>query len=71
MNLGKVFRQERERLGISQREMAYRLSLTPAALWKIEASRTWPKPQTIWALCRETGCPIARFYIDALDPTDY
>lgn len=71
MNLGRVFRQERERLGISQREMAARLSLTPAALWKIEVGRNWPKPQTIWSLCRETGCPIARFYIDALDPIDY
>lgn len=71
MNIGRVFKQERERLGVTQKEMAKRLGLTTSALWKIEANRNWPKPQTILSLSRETGCPIARFYIDALDPTDY
>ena len=71
MNIGRVFKQERERIGITQREMAKRLGLTTSALWKIEANRNWPKPSTIEMFCRVVCIPLAYFYIHAVSPEDF
>lgn len=71
MNIGKVFREARTRDGASLKTMAKRLGVTPSALWKIEGGLTWPKPKTIEALCREYDIPVARFYIEAIEPRDF
>ena len=71
MNLGRVFKYERTRLGVTQKEMAEKLGLTTSALWKIEANRNYPKPKTIEALCRIAFIPIARFYQEAMTLDDY
>lgn len=71
MNIGKVFKEARARKNITQKAMAQSLGLTPAALWKIEVGRNWPKQKTIEALCRETEMPLARVYIEAIEPEDY
>lgn len=71
MNFGKVFKKERERIGVTQKEMAKMLGLTTSALWKIEVGRNTPKPSTIKSLCETTGCPIARFYVDSIEDGDY
>ena len=59
MDFGKVFKNEREILGISRQEMASRLGLTTAALWKIEAGRTQPKWSTIRRFIGEMHIPTA------------
>lgn len=71
MNLGKVFKQERERLNVSQREMATRLNISPVALWKIEAGRTRPKWTTINRFIAEAHLPVAFFFHEAFDLEDY
>lgn len=71
MNIGRVFKQAREKEGLTLKIMSSRLGLTPSALWKIENQRNWPKPQTIEAFSRETNIPVARVYIESIEPTDY
>lgn len=71
MNIGKVFKQARQGRELPLKIMSSRLGLTPSALWKIEVGQSWPKPKTIDAFSRETGIPIARIYIESLEPTDY
>lgn len=71
MNIGKVFKKEREARGETQRAFAVKLGLTPAALWKIESGRNWPKQATVKRFVTETGIPVARLYIEALETEDY
>jgi len=71
MNFGKVFKKERERLGVTQKEMAKMLGLTTSALWKIEAGRNVPKESTIVKLCKVAFIPIAYFYKQATTLRDY
>lgn len=71
MNFGKAFRTERESRKISQREMASRLGITPAALWKIEAGRTTPKWNTIRMFIADMHIPVAYFFNLAMDLEDY
>lgn len=71
MDYGKVFKKEREKLDLSQREMAKRLGVTPAALWKIESGRTTPKQETIMKLCSVAVIPLAYFYQRALTLDDF
>lgn len=71
MNIGQVFLKARQKEKVSLKAMSSKLGLTPSALWKIEAGQSWPKPKTIDAFSRETGIPIARIYIESLEPSDY
>ncbi len=71
MNIGQVFLKARQKEKVSLKAMSSKLGLTPSALWKIEVGQSWPKPKTIDAFSRETGIPIARIYIESLEPSDY
>lgn len=71
MNLGRVIKNAREKSNLSQKEFARRLGLTPAALWKIETGRTFPKQTTISRFLTEAHYSMARLYIEALEPSDY
>ena len=71
MDYGKVFKKQREKMGISQREMAKKLGLTPSALWKIESGRNVPKEGTIVKLCSVAFIPLAYFYKEATTLSDY
>ncbi len=71
MNIGQVFLKARQKEKVTLKAMSSKLGLTPSALWKIEVGQSWPKPKTIDAFSRETGIPIARIYIESLEPSDY
>lgn len=71
MNFGRVFRKAREERKESQRAFASKLGLTPTSLWKIEYGRVKPNQNTISRFHKETGIPIAKIYIDAIEPQDY
>lgn len=71
MNLGKTFKTERERLGVSRPEMAKRLGLTASALWKIEAGRTQPKQVTIEKFCLCVGVSLGYVIIMSLGKEDF
>ena len=71
MNIGKTIKKIRTERGIGQRELATLLGLRPASLWKIENGKCYPKPSTIDEFCKKMGVPIARLYIESLEPSDY
>ena len=71
MNIGKPFRNAREKCGLSQRQFADVLGITSSALSKIESGKNFPKQKTIDALCRHMEIPVAYFYHEAFDEGDF
>jgi transcriptional regulator with XRE-family HTH domain len=53
--IGERLRAERERLGLSLRKVAGRLSISPSALSQIETGRSRPSVRTLYALVSELG----------------
>lgn len=71
MKPGKAMQTTREECGLSRKEVAEMLKCTVNSIWKIENEKTQPKQSTIIAFCFATKCPLARFYILALEPLDF
>lgn len=71
MNFGKVFKEVREKMDLSQRAMAKKIDLTPSALWKIESGKSQPKQETIKKLCDVGDIPMAYFYKMATELDDF
>lgn len=61
----------RQELKISRPDMARMLDITPSALWKIENGKTLPKGKTIDRFCGQLHIPLARLYIESLQPNDF
>ena len=51
-------RAERERRGISLRELARRLEISPSAISQIETGRARPSVATLWAIVTELGMSL-------------
>ena len=56
--LGGVFRDERERLGLTGFQMARRLGISPRQLQRIEAGAAVAQPDTVMTLQRVTGLTL-------------
>ena len=53
--LGRLLRRERERQGVSLRELAIRTGLTIGAIWRCEARGTNPRFQSLVLIERALG----------------
>lgn len=51
--LGERLKAEREKAGMSQRELARRLSLSPSMISQLEAGQSQPSVGTLWAIVTE------------------
>lgn len=71
MDLGKAIKERRLAAGLSQRQLASRLGLTVAALWKIENNKSVPKFGTLKAICKEFCIPTAYLLNRAMTFEDY
>ena len=71
MDFAKAFRTLREEAGLSRPEMAAQLCCTQSALSKIERGKVIPKNSSIIALCALVRVPVARFYLLALEASDF
>jgi transcriptional regulator with XRE-family HTH domain len=58
VNLGILVRRERERHGLSLRELARRVGVSPSMLSQVETGRTQPSVSTIYAIATELGVSI-------------
>ena len=58
-------RAERERRGISLRELARRLQISPSAISQIETGRARPSVATLWAIVTELGMSLDDLFADA------
>ena len=61
----------RQECEIGRPEMAKLLKITPSALWKIETGHSVPKGKTIDRFCDTLRIPLARLYIESLQPEDF
>jgi len=57
-------RAERERHGISLRELARRLEISPSAISQIETGRARPSVATLWAIVTELGMSLDDLFAD-------
>ena len=58
MNVGGLIRRERERQGLSLRELARRVGVSASMLSQVETDRTRPSVSTIYAIAAELGLSI-------------
>jgi transcriptional regulator with XRE-family HTH domain len=60
--VGQRLRAERERHGLSLRELARRLAISPSALSQIETGRSRPSVGTLYAIVTELGISLDRLF---------
>jgi transcriptional regulator with XRE-family HTH domain len=66
--VGGRLRQERERRGISLRELARRVGVSPSLVSQIELDRVNPSVSTLWALVTELGMTMGEVFSDTPQP---
>jgi transcriptional regulator with XRE-family HTH domain len=68
--LGKRLRLERDRLGISLRELARRLDVSPSLVSQIETGKIQPSVRTLYAMVSELGVSLDDvFMLDVPQPS--
>ena len=63
--VGHRLRAERERLGISLRELARRVGVSPSLVSQIELDRVNPSVSTLYALVTELGMTMSDVFVDS------
>src|SRR5690242_4386077 len=58
VNVGALIRRERQRQGLSLRELARRVGVSASMLSQVETDRTRPSVSTIYAIATELGISI-------------
>lgn len=71
MDIGRAMAKIRQECEIGRPEMAKLLKITASALWKIETGHSIPKGKTIDRFCDTLHIPLARLYIESLQPEDF
>ncbi|HXF72855.1 MAG TPA: XRE family transcriptional regulator [Actinomycetota bacterium] len=61
-DIGARLREERRRRGISQRDLAHRLGLSPSLISQIETGRSKPSVSTLYAIVTELGISLDRLF---------
>jgi len=65
VNVGSLIRRERQRQGLSLRELARRVGVSASMLSQVETDRTRPSVSTIYAIATELGISIDALLSDA------
>jgi transcriptional regulator with XRE-family HTH domain len=60
--IGERLRLQREKLGISGRELARRIGVSPSLISAIELDRVMPSVQTLWALASALGLTMGDIF---------
>ena len=66
--VGSRLRQERERRGMSLRELARRVGVSPSLVSQIELDRVNPSVSTLYALVSELGMTMSDVFGDGTQP---
>jgi transcriptional regulator with XRE-family HTH domain len=61
-DIGARLREERERHGISQRELARRLGVSPSLISQIESGQSRPSVSTLYAIVTELGASLEHVF---------
>jgi transcriptional regulator with XRE-family HTH domain len=65
VNVGSLIRRERQRQGLSLRELARRVGISASMLSQVETDRTRPSVSTIYAIATELGISIDALLSDS------
>jgi transcriptional regulator with XRE-family HTH domain len=68
--LGARLRTERERSGLTLRELARRLEVSPSLVSQIETGKSQPSVRTLYAIVTELGISLDELFAPADGPTD-
>jgi transcriptional regulator with XRE-family HTH domain len=68
--LGARLREERDRLGLSLRELARRLEVSPSLVSQIETGKTQPSVRTLYAIVSELGVSLDEVFTPSSDGPD-
>ena len=68
--LGARLREERDRLGLSLRELARRLEVSPSLVSQIETGKTQPSVRTLYAIVSELGVSLDDVFTPSADSPD-
>src|SRR5438093_4905794 len=60
--LGERLRRERDRLGLSLRELARRLEVSPSLVSQIETGKIQPSVRTLYAIVSELGVSLDELF---------
>src|SRR5436853_5033068 len=66
--LGERLRRERDRLGLSLRELARRLDVSPSLVSQIETGKIQPSVRTLYAIVSELGVSLDDLFSPAGPP---
>jgi transcriptional regulator with XRE-family HTH domain len=66
-HIGSRLRDQRERLGLSLRELAGRVGVSASLISQIERDKVTPSVSTLWALARELGLNMGDLFTDEDD----
>jgi transcriptional regulator with XRE-family HTH domain len=66
--MGSRLREERERRGVSLRELARRVGVSPSLVSQIELDRVNPSVSTLYALVTELGMTMSDVFGDTVQP---
>ncbi len=68
VNVGSLIRRERQRQGLSLRELSRRVGISASMLSQVETDRTRPSVSTIYAIATELGLSIDALLSDSEGP---
>jgi transcriptional regulator with XRE-family HTH domain len=69
-SLGARLREERDRRGLTLRELARRLEVSPSLVSQIETGKTQPSVRTLYAIVSELGVSLDEVFAPADDEPD-
>lgn len=69
-HIGPRLREQRERLGMSLREIARRIGVSASLISQIERDKVNPSVSTLWALARELGLNMGDLFDEETGPSD-
>lgn len=70
-HIGPRLREQRERLGISLREIARRIGVSASLVSQIERDKVNPSVSTLWALARELGLNMGDLFDEETPSRDH
>lgn len=70
MNIGKAITELRKMRELTQKELAAGSHVSESTLSCVETGKTWPHRNTIEAISRGLGIPVAMLLFYALESTD-
>jgi transcriptional regulator with XRE-family HTH domain len=66
--VGQQLRDRREEVGLSLRELARRLGISPSALSQIETGKSRPSVRTLYAIVSELGVSLDQLFVEGAGP---